>query len=222
MGKNKLQRYAEIKYFDNVVETGDLPQNSNLSFSGRWNELIFERQAPLILELACGKGDYALSLAEEYPDCNFIGIDIKGDRVWKAAKLASERNLKNVHFIRGRIDHITGFFDEDEVSEIWITFPDPYPKKSKEKRRLTHPIFLERYQKICKPGAFLHLKTDDDQLFTFSREMLELMQIPVEQVICDIHAQPESGPQELDILTYYEKLHLNEGKTIKYLRARME
>ncbi len=222
MGKNKLQRYAEIKDFDNVIETGDLPENSNLSFSGKWNELVFGRNAPLILELACGKGDYALALARQYPDCNFIGVDIKGDRIWKAAKLAKEMSLQNVRFIRGRIDHITGFFDEGEIDEIWITFPDPFPKKSRKKRRLTHPLFLARYQQICKPGAFLHLKTDDDQLFTFSREMLESQEIPVEEVICDVHSQPKTGPQELEIQTYYEKLHLNEGKKIKYLRARLK
>lgn len=219
MGKKKLQRYAEIRELDNVIEPGDLPANSNLTVSGKWNEAVFGREAPIILELACGKGDYTLALAERYPDCNLIGVDIKGDRVWKGATQALERRLDNVRFIRGRIDHITGYFDEGEVCELWITFPDPFPKKSKKKRRLTHPLFLRRYRQICKPGSFLHLKTDDDMLFDFSLEMLEQEDIPVEEVIYDIHAHLDQGPEELDIRTYYEQLHLKAGKTINYLRA---
>lgn len=221
MGKKKLQRYAEVPELENVTDMGDLPPQRKEWTCGNWNSGIFNRQAPLILELACGKGDYTLGLAQHSPECNYVGIDMKGDRIWKAATLAMQKKLHNVHFIRGRIDHITEFFDRDEVDQIWITFPDPFPRKSKAKRRLTHSVFLQRYQHICKPGSKIHLKTDDEQFLEFTLDQLEQLNMPVEEVIRDVYVEnPVSD--ELLIKTYYETLHLSEGKCIKYIRFRVD
>ncbi len=221
MGKNKLKRYAEIPELENVFEPGDQPGGSKEWMCGKWNSGIFGRQAPLILELACGKGDYTLALARRNSNFNYVGIDVKGDRIWKGATIARDENLHNVRFIRGRIDHITNYFDQDEVDEIWITFPDPFPQKSKKKRRLTHSVFLVRYHKIIKPGGEIHLKSDDDQLIEFTLEQLQLHNIPPDEVIYDLHAT-QRLPDELYFRTYYEDNHIREGKTIKYIRFRLD
>lgn len=221
MGKNKLKRYAEIPKLENVFEPGDQPGDSKEWMCGKWKSDIFRRQAPLILELACGKGDYTLALARRNPNYNYVGIDVKGDRIWKGATISRDENLENIRFIRGRVDHLTNYFDQGEVDEIWITFPDPFPKKSRKKRRLTHSIFLDRYRNVLKPGGAIHLKSDDDQLVEFTLEQLEQQNITPEQVIYDIH-ETQGLPDELYIRTYYEDIHIRDGKSIKYIRFRLK
>jgi len=157
MAHKKLIRFAELKTFHNVLENPkDMP--------GKWNN-FFENKNPVILELACGKGEYALGLGELFPDKNFIGVDLKGNRIWVGAKKALDQNLNNVAFLRTQIDKINEHFAKEEVSEIWITFPDPQLRKSKAKKRLTHPKFLRHYQQILKPGGLIHLKTDSPDLY---------------------------------------------------------
>lgn len=191
-----------------------------LRLQGQWRESIFKNNHPLVLELACGKGDYAVALAKKYPDINFIGIDSKGARIYTGAKKALDEKLNNVAFARMKIENITHFFAEGEVDEIWITFPDPFPRKKDAKRRLTSPKFLNNYRSISKKNALLHFKTDDLPLFRYTKEMLD--ENKWEMVYCreDIYSGPLQF-DELDIQTYYEKRHLADGRKINYLRYRM-
>ena len=217
--KTKVQRYQDILSLPNVIDLHHYRHGDHASVRGNWSKL-FGNDHPITLELACGKGEYCLGLGSRYPDCNFIGLDIKGDRIWKGATDALERGLDNVRFMRTRIDHITNYFAPGEIDEIWITFPDPYPKKSKTRKRLTHPVFLGRYASILKPGGLIHLKTDSDQLYAFTLEVIALFELPVAYNNPDIYALG-SRPENLDIQTYYEKQHLSEGKAIKYVAFRL-
>ena len=233
MSKNKLKKFAAISTFPNVYEnfTHDNPQlvgvdGTIVDLKGQWakkhfkNNLSAEQAGnPITLELACGKGHYTLGLARQYPNRNFIGVDIKGARIWKGAATALEENLTNVAFLRTRIEQINSFFEKDEIDEIWITFPDPFLKK--ENRRLTGSRFLERYRKILKEDGVVHLKTDSDELFEFTMEVLENeKEVTIQYQDNDIYAKPLPMP-ELDIKTYYELMHLAIGKTIKYVRFKL-
>ncbi len=226
MSKNKLAKFAELETFSNVFQNFTPLQpaliccGEKLGMKGRWNELFFKNDNPLVLELACGKGDYSVNLARQYPAKNFIGIDVKGNRIWTGAKRALEDGLGNVAFVRTRIEQLTEFFAPDEVAELWITFPDPFPRKSRAMKRLTSPRFLDIYRKVCKPGAGIHLKTDATGLFEYSLEVLEEEGITPEEMIFDVHGLAET-PEELRILTYYEKMHLEAKKKIHYLRFRI-
>lgn len=184
---------------------------------GKWHESVFGNQAPITLELACGKGEYTIALARRFPSKNFIGIDIKGARIWRGAKTALEENIHSVAFLRTYIDHITDYFEQGEVSEIWITFPDPYHENSKARKRLTSGVFLNRYRQILQPGGILHLKTDDQLLYEFSLGSLRKHDCSILFHTEDLYA---SGlPDEiLSVKTFYEKQHLANGKTIKYIR----
>lgn len=195
-------------------------QGEELDLRGKWNSDIFKNDKPLVLELACGKGDYCLALAQQYSGKNFIGVDSKGARLFNASKAATENNLQNLVFVRMRIENITQFFAPQEVNEIWITFPDPFPKKGSEKRRLTAPAFLERYKLISKPGASVHFKTDDLPLFHFTRDAVEESGMQIIYYKEDIYASPLQFP-ELEIKTYYERQHLEKGRTINYLSFRL-
>ena len=212
MGQKKLQRFSEIKIFDNVLE---YPEGIN----GKWNE-FFKNKKPIVLELACGKGEYAVSLAKLYKDRNFIGVDLKGNRLWVGAKKALNENLSNVAFLRSQIERIDEFFDKGEVSEIWITFPDPQLRISKAKKRLTHPRFLRLYNKIlCKNGV-IHLKTDSPDLYEFTKTVIELFNCELLQDIDDVYAE-ENVSDELKIKTYYEGLDIAKSQRIHYLRFRL-
>ncbi len=186
---------------------------------GQWSTTHFQNDNPITLELACGRGEYTLDLARMYPERNFIGVDIKGARIWKGASIALEEGLNNVAFLRTRIEQIELFFAPDEVSEIWITFPDPFYGKSN--RRLTSPRFIDRYRHFLRPDGLCHLKTDDPPLFEYSVQTLsKLANVEILYQDDDIYAKALPMP-ELDFKTYYERMHLREQKTIKYLRFRL-
>lgn len=219
MGKNKLKRWQEVSEFENVLEYTDYLDERAEKPKGKWAE-IFGNSNPIVAELACGKGEYTLNLARKYPDKNFIGLDIKGARIWVGAKRALEEELHNVRFVRMFIDHLEDFFDRGEISEIWITFPDPYLKEKKVNKRLTSPVFLKRYGKVLRKGGFIHLKTDSGTLFRYTIETLENEECKIIERVNDIHRdEPEN--LLLKIRTYYEENHLKIGKTIKYLKFQL-
>jgi tRNA (guanine-N7-)-methyltransferase len=223
--KNKLKKFAEVASFPNVYENID-PKNPKLTgidrepvdLRSKWATGHFGNNNPITLELACGGGEYTLDLAERYPNRNFIGVDIKGARIWKGAKKALDRKLNNVAFLRTRIEQIALFFDLAEIEEIWITFPDPYLKKSKKNKRLTSKRFINEYRKILRPEGIIHLKTDEPNLYNFTLEtLLEDHKCNLTYHNPDIYASTLLIP-ELEIKTYYEKMHLEHGKTIKYIQ----
>lgn len=221
--KNKLKRFAEVATFSNVFEcvptkTSLLSNEEGVSrdLRGKWAANHFQNDHPVILELACGKGDYTLALAREFPGNNYIGVDIKGSRIWKGAKTALENALHNVAFLRTRIEFIELFFGSGEVDEIWITFPDPF--EGKPNRRLTSAPFLDRYRRILKPGGLVHLKTDSALLYDFTLDVIH------HDSACDIHyANPDIYSMPLDFpelahKTYYEGMHLKDGRKITYIQ----
>ena len=226
--QHKLMKFAEVLAFPNVYENFDATDPSlagehgqRVELRGHWAERHFGNNNPITLELACGKGDYAIGLAQRFPERNFIGVDIKGARIWRGAKSAIELNLANVAFLRTRIEQIAFFFEENEVDEIWITFPDPFLRNSKSNRRLTSPMFLGIYRKFLKPGGFVQLKTDDPTLFNFTLEVLEEEKdVKIVYQDPDIYAKP-LPMSELEIKTFYEKQHLAIGRTIKFVRFKL-
>lgn len=215
MSKNKLAKFAEMADFKNVVQPDDVSFNRTpYILRGKWRDDFFRNANPLTLELGCGKGEYTVGLAKNNPSGNYIGIDIKGARIWTGAKLALEQNLDNVGFLRTKIDLIDKFFDQDEVSEIWVTFADPQPKK--QNKRLTSAYFLNLYRKICVNGARIHLKTDSRLLHFYTKALLEANGITPEFATDNLYASDFKGVA-VDIQTFYEKMFLAEGKKITYL-----
>ena len=208
MGQKKLQRFSEIKSFPNVLE---YPEN----IQGKWSG-FFKNNNPIILELACGKGEYAVGLAQLDLQKNFIGVDIKGNRLWVGAKFALENDLKNVAFLRTQIDKISQYFLKDEIDEIWITFPDPQLRFSKARKRLTHPKFLRLYQEILKTHGKIHLKTDSPDLYFFTKKVVELYKLTLISDINNVYAE-ESLTPELAIQTHYEKLDIANSNAVFYL-----
>ncbi|MEJ8841701.1 tRNA (guanosine(46)-N7)-methyltransferase TrmB [Lacibacter sp. H375] len=209
MGQKKLIRFAEIETFPNVLQ---YPQD----IKGKWNE-FFKNDHPITLELACGKGEYAVGLGRLYPQRNFIGIDLKGNRIWVGAKTALKESLTNVAFVRSQIDQVTNYFAEGEVSEIWITFPDPQLRASKHKKRLTHPKFLRSYQQLLKQGGLIHLKTDSPVLYRFTKEVISLYNLPLHTSTDDLYKE-ETISDELKIKTHYEGLDIAQSNRIHYLQ----
>ncbi len=209
MGQKKLWRFEQIKGFKNVFQ---YPEN----VKGTWSN-YFGNTHPLILELACGKGEYAVGLGRMHPENNYIGIDLKGNRIYVGAKTALDENLNNVAFIRSQIDKIGNYFNQGEVSEIWITFPDPQLRTSRAKKRLTHPRFLRIYQEILKPEGCIHLKTDSPVLYEFTLLVCKYYNIPIEQASDNVYAQ-EHVPDELKIQTHYEKLDIAKSNRIHYIK----
>jgi len=208
MGQKKLIRFEAIKSFSNVLQN---PQG----MKGNWNQ-FFKNDHPITLELACGKGEYSVNLGKQYPERNFIGVDVKGNRIYIGAKKALEEELKNVAFLRAQIQQITQYFDKDEVAEIWIIFPDPFLRESKAKNRLTHARFLKEYQRILKGNGIIHLKTDSKELYDFTLETIEEQGCLIHGNIADIYGKGKAL-DALAIQTFYEKMHLAEGRTIYYL-----
>lgn len=212
MGQKKLIRFEAIKHFQNVME---YPQN----MQGKWKQ-FFGNQSPITLELACGKGEYAVGLARMYPECNFIGVDIKGNRIWRGAKTALDEGLKHVAFIRSHIDKITDYFVPGEVSEIWITFPDPQLRESRSKKRLTHPKFLRLYKKILAPGGSIHLKTDSPDLFRFTMDVISLYELEIIEQSDHVYLEEKVKP-ELLIKTHYESLDIAQSNRVHYIQFRI-
>ena len=215
MAKNKLQRFNEIRNFNNVIEINydDIFNNKK---AGCWQKDIFKNNNPIVLELACGKGEYTIGLAKKNPNKNYIGIDIKGERIWKGAKDAIDLNLDNVRFLRTRIEHLNLVFSENEVSEIWITFPDPFLKKSKSRKRLTSLRFLEIYKQILSKKSFIHLKTDSQELYEYTLDVLVKNKLRILENLNDITKNKKI--RDLDIKTYYEKKFNLMGKSITYIK----
>lgn len=209
MGQKKLKRFAELKTFPNALE---YPQN----MPGTWNR-FFNNDFPITLELACGKGEYAVGLGKLFPEKNFIGIDLKGNRIWVGAKKALQENLNNVAFLRSHIDKLTDYFAPGEIEAIWLTFPDPQLRTSRAKKRLTHPKFLRLYQKILIPGGKIHLKTDSPALYYFTKRVIALYGLTLHHEEEDIYAQ-EMISEELRIKTHYEGLDIAESNKTHYLQ----
>jgi tRNA (guanine-N7-)-methyltransferase len=208
MAQKKLKRFGEIKIFSNVLE---YPEN----MAGNW-DAFFKNTNPVILELACGKGEYTTGLAQLYPQKNFIGVDIKGNRLWAGAKFSIDNNLTNVAFLRTQIHKINTYFTVNEIKEIWITFPDPQLRISKAKKRLVHPGFLRLYQKILQPGGKIHLKTDSPELYNFTKTVIELYKLVLITDIDDVH-KDEKVSRELSIKTHYESLDIAKSKRVFYV-----
>ncbi len=227
--RNKLLKFAELLTFPNVYENfdGKKPELVGLNgalveMKGKWRSGHFKNSNPLVLELACGRGEYTLGLSRRFPEINFLGVDAKGARIWKGAGIALEENLDNAAFLRTKIELIHHFVDEKEVDEIWITFPDPFLKERKANRRLTSAQFLKHYKKILKPGAVIHLKTDDPTLYEYTLEVLaESKDYKLLFHENDIYSKPLIM-EELELKTYYEKMHLANEKKIKYVRMQLK
>ncbi|GAB4335943.1 MAG: tRNA (guanosine(46)-N7)-methyltransferase TrmB [Flammeovirgaceae bacterium] len=218
MGKNKLKRFEENKQRENILEIGK-PLFEIIK--GKWNELYFKNNNDIVLELACGNGEYSVGLAEIFPNKNFIGVDIKGDRIWKGSGNALEKGLKNVAFLRTNILDIEKFFAEKEVSEIWLIHPDPRPRKRDVKRRTTHPRYLEIYRKILKDDGFVRLKTDNTILFEYTKEVLKQYPIRDYQFTDDLYNSPLHAEHH-GIVTKYEKIFTEQGFKINYLKFRFD
>lgn len=213
MGQKKLIRFEELKTFSNVLQN---PEN----MQGKWHS-FFNNQNLIILELACGKGEYAVGLGRLYPDKDFIGIDIKGNRIWKGAKTALSEGLNNVAFLRTQIDKIEDYFAAGEVGEIWITFPDPQLRFSKMKKRLTHPKFLRLYQRILQPGGIIHLKTDSPDLYNFTKAVIDLYQLKTIADKGDLYLE-ENISEALKIKTHYENLDIAQSNKVHYLAFELD
>ena len=212
MGQKKLIRFTEIESFTNVLQYPKGMQD-------KWKD-YFKNEHSLTLELACGKGEYAVGLGRLHPERNFIGIDIKGNRIWRGAKTALDEGLHNVAFLRSQIDKVADYFAPCEVSEIWITFPDPQLRFSKMKKRLTHPRFLRIYQQFLKPGGLIHLKTDSPDLYNFTKAVINLYDLELLTDYDDLYRQ-QGISEELQIKTHYEGLDIAQSNRTHYLQFRI-
>lgn len=218
MGKNKLQRFAEMATFSNVVQPSlDEISDKDYPLKGKWSSHFFKNNKPIVLELGCGKGEYALGLSKKYPDKNFLGVDIKGARIWAGAREALRDSLWNVGFLRTRIEHIQSFFDAGEISEIWITFPDPQEKRIRAKKRLTSSRFLPTYRKFLKPGGIIHLKTDNSILYNYTHALAVHNRFKIHLDTADLYNSGQTD-EILEIKTFYESQYLAQGVPIKYIR----
>ena len=210
--KGKLQKFAEVTAFSNCYERA-------AELKGKWATHVFKNNNPITLELACGKGEYTLGLAKRFPDRNFIGVDIKGNRIWKGAKYALENNMHNVAFHRIMIGNIEDYFDLGEIDEFWITFPDP--QHAKKRKRLTNPMFLQRYRNISNPHPIMNLKSDSTRFYEYTLEVIAEQNLEVFENSDDIY-QWDAIPEYLaNIQTFYEKIWLEDGKKIKYLKYKL-
>ena len=215
--KNKLQRFKIISERDNVVEPG---KELFTKIKGHWNGIYFQNANPVTIELACGRGEYSVALAKLFPNRNYVGVDIKGDRIWKGSTLALEQNLSNIGFLRTNILNLDFFFAPGEVDEIWLTFPDPRPKKRDVKRRLTNPRFVELYKQVLGSEGYIRFKTDNTELFEYTLEELQLRSDIRDLAFTDDVYQSSLRGECFDIKTRYEEMFASRGERIKYLRFR--
>ena len=218
MGKDKLKRFSQLKTFKNVIQPKTSYFSEDDSLKGNWSN-IFENSNPIIIELGCGAGEYTVGLAKKFPNINFIGLDIKGARLWKGARIAENEKLLNVRFLRTKIDFINKFFAENEIDEIWLTFSDPQPKKPR--KRLTSDLFIDRYRPILKNNGVIHLKTDSELLYSYTKDKIFNQNYKILNDIDNIYTctfKNNSILKEILYLkTFYEKKWMEMGKTIKYL-----
>jgi len=228
MGKDKLRKWAENATFNHVFEPDlkEAVRGVDSDVKGKWATEVFSNNNPITLELGCGKGEYTVGLAKQYPNRNFIGVDIKGHRFWRGAKTAKEESIPNVAFLRTKIEFIDRYFDKDEVSEIWLTFSDPQPKDEKGTKRITSPVFIERYKKILKPGSLINVKTDSVLLYELSKEGYLENGYDILQDSQDVYGQLVNEVDDdlkaaLEIVTYYENRWLLEGKKTHFLQLKV-
>ena len=207
--KGKLEKFAAVTEFENCYEYAK-------ELKGKWSSDVFKNDKPITVELACGKGEYTIGLAERFPDRNFIGIDLKGNRIWKGAKYALENNLTNVAFHRIMIGNIEEYFEKGEIDEFWITFPDP--QHARKRKRLTNAMFLERYRNISKDGTTMNLKSDSTRFYGYTKETIAEQKLTILEDSADIYAWDEIPEYLANIQTFYENMWLAEGKKIKYLK----
>lgn len=212
MAKRKLQRFNEIGTFNNVKQLEEGKQ-----FKGEWASSFFKNQNPIVLELACGKGEYSVNLAKKFPHKNFIGIDYKGNRLWVGAKMAIDQNIDNVGFLRIQIQNLLDYFAPNEIDEIWITFPDPQAQSPLERKRLTNLTFLGKYKEALKEGGILNLKTDNDGFYEYTLEKVEELKLTILENSTDVY-QDYPTDEILAIKTHYEQIYLQKGKNINYLK----
>lgn len=221
MGKNKLARFAENETFKNLIQISfsQMQEWGQCPLKGKWREEMFGNSNPIVLELGCGKGEYTVGLARKYPQKNFIGIDIKGARLWRGCKTSNEEKMQNVAFIRSHIQMITRYFERGEVNEIWITFPDPQLKKPN--KRLTAERFLKLYSEVLAPQGLVHLKTDSAELYDFTlNEVLLPSKREVIYHTPDLY-HSDFTEEVIEIQTFYESMYLKEGKPITYIKFRL-
>jgi len=222
VSRNKLSKFADMNSFPHVFQFPAYSfyrSDTEFNLKGKWNKDFFQNDFPIILELGCGKGEYTIGLAELYPEKNIIGVDIKGARMWTGAKYSFEKQMKNVAFLRTNIEAVYYFFDENEVSEIWLPFPDPQMKKVR--KRLTSTHFMKIYQQFVKPGGLIHLKTDSNFMFTYTCEMVKINHYPVRCITDNVYNSDNNDPA-LKIQTFYESQWIERGLKIKYLQFNLE
>jgi len=224
LGKNKLMRFAENKTFEHFFQPSFEELIKGFPLKGKWHTDFFGNYNPIIIELGCGKGEYTVSLAERYPDKNFIGIDKKGARIWRGGKTSKENGMRNVAFIRTQIEQIGHIFGPDEVAEIWITFPEPQPRNAKAKKRFTSPQFAERFKQLLKPDGIIHLKSDSDLFYDYTLSVINEYQHELLYSNNDLY-QNLDDPKVQDVIavqTFYEKMWLAQGCKIKYLEYQLK
>ena len=221
--KNKLKRFKENETFTNVIQpTREDLTEKEFYLKGKWNKEFFKNENPIVLELGCGKGEYSVGLAQRFPEKNFIGIDIKGARFWRGAKTAVEEHISNVGFLRTQIELVEYAFAENEVDEIWITFPDPQIKYKRTKHRMTNTTFLKRYKKILKPDGLVHLKTDSEFMHGYTLGLLHGEGHEVLYANHDVYRNEGSPEEVTSIQTFYESQYLEQNKPITYIRFKIK
>lgn len=212
VGKDKLRKFAEIDTFPNVYQLDE-----GKALKGKWAEEHFKNNNPVVLELACGKGEYSVGLAKLFPGKNFVGVDLKGNRIWRGARTGVDEGITNLAFLRIQIEDIVEYFGENEIDEIWITFPDPQPQESREKKRLTYPGFLNKYKTFLKPGGYVNLKTDNDGLYAFTVETVRELGLTCHKKTEQLY-KSEFADSVLSIKTHYERIYLKHDKNINYIQ----
>jgi len=214
--KRKLSRFAENKTFPHLFEPTYFQLLEGFPLKGKWKSDFFKNNNPIVVELGCGKGEFTVGLASKYPEKNFTGLDMKGARMWRGAKTVEENSMTNVAFVRCHIELIENLFDENEISEIWITFPDPQPQTGRVKKRLTSPRFLNQFRNIAEKGCIIHLKTDNTGFFEFTRQVIKDQNLKLLFETDDVDKKP-AHEDAVTIRTFYEEMFRSKGETIKYL-----